>query len=88
MRDSDQTNNLSWEPCRRKNISTQLKGQEKDLAILGMALQANTNQSLEHDSGKHVSSRVTEGGQVLCFHDGVMIQWPTVNTDDTRSFPF
>lgn len=84
MRDSDQTKNLSWEPCRKKN-STLLKCQEKYLATLGMAVQANPNQSLEHYSGEHVSSRLSEGALFSCC---VMIQWPGVNTGDSRSFPF
>lgn len=37
-----------------------------------MAVQANTNRSLEHDSGEHVSSNVSEGGQVLRFHGAVL----------------
>lgn len=58
-----------WE---KKKKSSQLKGQQKDLAMLGMSIQANTNRSLQHDSGEHASSQVSEGGQVLFFH-GVVI---------------
>lgn len=50
-----------------KKKSSQLKGQQKDLAMLGMSVQANTNRSLQH-----ASSQVSEGGQVLFFH-GVVI---------------
>lgn len=55
--------------------------------MLGISAQTNTKRFLVQEAGDRVSSNVSEGGQVLHFHR-VVIQWPTVNADDTEYFPF